>query len=302
LPNVSLESRFKGCLLGLAVGDAVGCTVEFRSRDKFEPLTDMVGGGKFELEKGQWTDDTSMALCLAHSLLECDGFDAADQMNRYIRWFDEGYMSCKTKGFGIGKQTARAIGRYMKSKDPFAGSTHPEQAGNGALMRIAPVPMFYYPDIEKAIQMGIDSSRTTHACDEVIQASELFVRMLFKAFNHKNKASILNTDVNTQSRGIRSICNQDYLVKTENEIIGSGYVVECLEAALWCFATTDDLESAILKAVNLGDDADTTAAICGQISGAFYGYEGLPLHWLEHLAQRLLIEDVAIQMTKRSAC
>jgi ADP-ribosyl-[dinitrogen reductase] hydrolase len=298
MSELALESRFKGCFLGLALGDAVGCTVEFRSRDKFEPLTDMVGGGKFELEKGQWTDDTSMALCLAHSLLECGGFDASDQMNRYIRWFDEGYMSCKPKGFGIGKQTARAIGRYMKSKDPFAGSTHPEQAGNGALMRIAPVPMFYFPDIDTSIKMAIDSSRTTHACDEVVETSELFVRMLFKAFNNESKANILNTEIHSHSDGIKAICNQSYLTKTENEIVGSGYVVECLEAALWCFATTDDFESAILKAVNLGDDADTTAAICGQLAGAFYGYEGLPTHWLEYLAHKPLIEDVAIKLFK----
>ena len=295
------RNRFLGCLTGLALGDAVGCAVEFRARGKFEPLTDMIGGGKFQLEQGQWTDDTSMSLCLAHSLIEQGGFDAKDQMDRYIKWFDEGYMSCKSKGFGIGKQTARAIGRYIKSGDPFAGSDEPNQAGNGALMRIAPIPMYYFGNLELAREMGIKSSITTHGCSEVCDTSSLFVKMLFKALHGRSKDEILCSWVHTESQKIRSICLSDYKEKTEDEISSSGYVVNSLEAALWAFSSTNDFESAILKVANLGDDSDTTAAICGQLSGAYYGYDTLPKHWLVPLYKRDLIVDTADRLYQLNA-
>ena len=134
--------RFSGCLLGLAIGDTVGTTLEFKRPGSFEPLTDMVGGGPFRLKPGQWTDDTSMALCLAASLIECRGFDARDQMERYVRWWREGYMSSTGHCFDIGNTTAEALGIFQRTRDPFAGSTDLDKAGNGSLMRPAPVPMF----------------------------------------------------------------------------------------------------------------------------------------------------------------
>lgn len=298
MTDITTESRFKGCLLGLALGDAVGCTVEFRARGSSEPITDMLGGGKFHLKKGQWTDDTSMALCLAHSLVEMKGFDAKDQMDRYIKWFDEGYMSCKSKGFGIGKQTARAIGRYIKTGDPYAGLNDPKQAGNGALMRIAPIAIYYQDNPDLAEEMGVKSSLTTHGAQEVIDTSRLFVRMLVKALNGASKEEILNTVVETESVGVKSICTQDYMNKTIDQIKGSGYVVESLEAALWCFYGTSDFESGILAAVNLGDDADTTAAICGQLAGAYYGFEKLPEHWLESLYEKQMFLDTINKLVR----
>ena len=296
---MNLIDRQKACLLGLALGDAVGCTVEFRQRGDFEPVNDMTGGGKFKLEKGQWTDDTSMALCLANSLIECRGFNASDQMDRYIKWFDEGYMSCKSKGFGIGKQTARAIGRYIKSGDPYSGLAAPNQAGNGALMRIAPIAIYYVNDTHKAIHFGIQSTITTHGASEAREASALFVEMLVKAIKGKSKQEILETVISSESEGIQSICNQDYILKSADDIHSSGYVIHTLEAALWAFYHSDSFEEAILKVVNLGDDADTCAAVCGQISGAFYGYDGLPKHWLKHLWMRNDIERMAVQLTER---
>ena len=134
--------RFSGCLLGLAIGDTVGTTLEFKRPGSFEPLTDMVGGGPFRLKPGQWTDDTSMALCLAASLIECRGFDARDQMERYVRWWREGYMSSTGHCFDIGNTTAEALGIFQRTRDPFAGATDLDKAGNGSLMRPAPVPMF----------------------------------------------------------------------------------------------------------------------------------------------------------------
>ena len=139
----STRDRFRGCLLGLAAGDALGTTLEFRPPGSFEPIDDMVGGGPFRLRPGQWTDDTSMALCLAESLLECGGFDAADQMRRYVRWWREGYLSSTGRCFDIGNTVRAALSRFVGDGDPYAGSTDPRSAGNGSLMRLAPVPMTF---------------------------------------------------------------------------------------------------------------------------------------------------------------
>jgi ADP-ribosyl-[dinitrogen reductase] hydrolase len=217
-------------------------------------------------------------------------------MNRYIRWFDEGYMSCKQSGFGIGKQTMRALGRYLKEGNPFAGLDEPSQAGNGALMRIAPVAIYYQDDVEQAIHYGVQSSITTHATSEVRDASKLFVSMLIQAMKGKSKQAVLDTAIESNSAGIQSICNQDYVNKSADEIHSSGYVIHTLEAALWAFYHTDNFEDAILKVVNLGDDADTCAAVCGQLAGAFYGYDALPKHWLEYLWMQEEIEQIALQL------
>ncbi len=133
--NEQTQDRFRGCLLGLACGDAIGTTVEFLPRGTFPPLTDMVGGGPFRLNPGEWTDDTSMALCLASSLVEKGKFDALDQMERYLRWFDDGYMSSNGRCFDIGTTVRGALGRFRHSREPFSGSLDPYSAGNGCIMR-----------------------------------------------------------------------------------------------------------------------------------------------------------------------
>ncbi|HEY9659275.1 MAG TPA: ADP-ribosylglycohydrolase family protein, partial [Allocoleopsis sp.] len=133
------SERFRGCLLGLAAGDAVGTTVEFQRRGSFSPVTDMVGGGPFRLQPGQWTDDTSMALCLATSLVEVGAFDAIDQMNRYCNWYQNGYLSSTGDCFDIGNTVRQALHQYKTSGNPFSGSTHANSAGNGCLMRLAPI-------------------------------------------------------------------------------------------------------------------------------------------------------------------
>ncbi|MCH5375002.1 MAG: ADP-ribosylglycohydrolase family protein, partial [Planctomycetes bacterium] len=170
--------RFRGCLLGLACGDAVGTTVEFRARGSFPPVTDMNGGGPFHLDAGDWTDDTSLALCLAASLTEQQGFDAADQMQRYVRWMDEGYYSSTGECFDIGNATAASLNRFKQTGEPYAGSTDPYAAGNGSIMRLAPVPMWFYSDLERAIQFAGESSRTTHAAAECVDACKLYGAML----------------------------------------------------------------------------------------------------------------------------
>jgi ADP-ribosyl-[dinitrogen reductase] hydrolase len=162
-PGVRMRSR--GCLLGLAVGDAVGTTVEFQTRGSFAPLADMVGGGPFGLKPGQWTDDTSMALCLATSLVECGGFDPGDQMERYCRWYEEGYLSSTGRCFDIGNTVRSALERFRRDGDPNAGSRDPRSAGNGCIMRLAPVPLFFFPGLDAAEHHAGESSRTTHGAD-----------------------------------------------------------------------------------------------------------------------------------------
>lgn len=292
-------NRYQGCLLGLAVGDAVGTTVEFKPRGSFPPVRGMTGGGPFDLEPGQWTDDTSMALCLAASLVETGTFDPEDQMRRYLRWYDEGYMSSTGRCFDIGNTTRTAREKFRANGKALAGSRHPSSAGNGSLMRLAPVPMAYAPDRKKAVAFAAKSSRTTHAEVRCVEACMLFADMLVLALKGDKKEAILFRErkVGLKSPEILAIAGGQYRDKSEPQIRGNGFVVDSLEAALWSFWTTDTFEQAILTAVNLGEDADTTAAICGQIAGAYYGIEGIPEGWLEGMHMR---EEIA-RMAERLA-
>ncbi len=287
--------RFRACLVGLAAGDAVGTTVEFRARGSFEPMTDMVGGGPFDLEVGQWTDDTSMALCLATSLLDCGEFNPMDQMDRYSRWYREGYLSSNGECFDIGNTVFLALADYQKTRNPYSGSTHPNTAGNGSIMRLAPIPMFYHYDRDLIQVRSVESSRTTHGAAECLDACRWFGDVLFRALAGASKAEILafQAAVKLETPAIRSIARGDYMSKSIDEIRGSGYVVASLEAALWCFFNTDSFEEAILMAANLGEDADTTAAVCGQVAGAHYGMAGIPEGWRSKLTMLQEITTLA---------
>jgi len=294
----SMKSKFQGALLGLACGDAVGTTVEFFRRGRFDPVTDMVGGGKFRLLKGEWTDDTSMALCLAESLIECDGFDAQDQMERYWKWGDEGYLSCRSYAFGMGKTVANALGVFHRTGNAYAGSTEPNTAGNGSIMRLAPVVLYYYPDYRKVIFYAGESSRTTHGAKECVLSCQLLAHIVFKALDGASKEEILFSLPEQKGGCFEDLVSGAYKDKTIDEISGSGYVIESLEAALWCFYKTNSFKEAILAATNLGDDADTTAAICGQVAGAFYGVKGIPFSWLDSLSKKKQIVRYADELHK----
>ena len=293
--------RYQGCLLGLAAGDAVGTTVEFKQRGSFTPLTDMVGGGPFRLKPGQWTDDTSMALCLAISLLEQAGFDAENQMQAYNNWRVNGYMSSNGRCFDIGVTVSEAISQYLSTGDAFAGSKDPFTAGNGSLMRLAPVPMLYSPRVKQVIHFASESSRTTHGAKECLDACCYYAVILHCALQGMDKDSILACKLyQANTRKIIAIQQQGYRGKTRDEITGSGYVVDSLEAALWCFAETDNFKDAILMAANLGDDADTTAAVCGQLAGAFYGVHAIPTAWREKITFADYIIKLADQLYAQS--
>jgi ADP-ribosyl-[dinitrogen reductase] hydrolase len=292
--------RCRGSLLGLACGDALGTTVEFQGRGSFPPLTDMVGEGPFHVQPGEWTDDTSMALCLATSLVECHGFDAADQMERYLKWYETGYLSSNGRCFDIGNTTRAALRRYKETGNPFSGANDKFSAGNGSLMRLVPVVLFYYPDRQACLQYCADSSRTTHAAAECLDACRLFGDMLLRALKGAGKEDILlgTPPGQVESYALKSIAQGEYFKKAVNAVRGMTYVVESLEAALWCFWSSDSFEKAILTAVNLGNDADTTAAICGQIAGAYYGESCIPTRWLEKLVMKEAIGELAEKLWK----
>lgn len=288
-----MTDRAAGALVGLACGDAVGTTVEFRPRGSFAPLTDMVGGGPFGLLPGQWTDDTAMALCLAESLLARNGFDAVDQMSRYLDWWRNGYQSSTGVCFDIGLTVRAALAKFAATGQPFCGSTDPLTAGNGALMRLAPVVLFFHPDADQIQTYAVESSRTTHAAPEALDGSRLLAQVIARGLDGAPKPDMLDASgLDLASPAVAALAAGAYRAKTEAAIRGSGYAVASLEAALWCFHHTESFEAAILRAANLGDDADTTAAIVGQIAGAFYGLAAIPEPWRARLHRGAEIEEL----------
>ena len=302
---MDIAKRYRGCLLGLAVGDALGTALEFRQPGSFDPITDMVGGGPFNLKPGQWTDDTSMALCLAESLVEKKGFDPADQMYRYVRWWKDGHLSCTGECFDIGNTTRGALSRFVQTGEALSGSTDPNSAGNGSIMRLAPVPMFYAGEPLRAIEFAAESSKTTHGAATAVDACRYFAALVVGALKGESK-EVLLSDQYTPVKGywedhplvpeIREIASGSFRRKEPPEIRGAGYVVRSLEAALWAFYKSEDFREGCLMASNLGDDADTTAAVYGQLAGAFYGEEGIPRSWLDRLVMREMIAAFAARI------
>jgi len=308
--EVSTRDRYRGCLLGLAVGDALGTTLEFKAPGSFAPIDDMVGGGPFGLRAGQWTDDTSMALCLATSLLESGGFDPLDQMRRYVRWWRQGYLSSTGECFDIGGTTSRALARFERTGEPYCGSTDPRSAGNGSLMRLAPVPMYLAGDAQQAIDHSAASSRTTHGAVEAVDACRYFAGLLVGALRGVNKETLLSAgycpveglwDRSPLAPKIAAIADGSFKLKQPPKISGSGYVVDSLEAVLWAFFHTGDFREGALKVVNLGQDADTTGAIFGQIAGAHYGVESIPAEWRQRLTTGTEITSMADRLYEQAA-
>jgi ADP-ribosyl-[dinitrogen reductase] hydrolase len=294
--------RYRGALLGLAAGDAVGTALEFRPPGSFEPLTDMVGGGPFRLEPGQWTDDTSMALCLAESLLERGGFDPVDQLRRYVLWYREGHLSSTGRCFDIGNTVRGALLRFEETGEPYCGSPDPYSAGNGSIMRLAPVPLCYAADPAEAIARSGESSRTTHGAATAVDGCRYLGALLVGAVAGATKEELLAPHYSPTpgywerhplAPEIDEIAAGSFKRRQPPEIKGAGYVVKSLEAALWAFYHGDSFREGCLLAVNLGDDADTTGAVYGQIAGAYYGEGAIPADWRAKLALRKTIESLA---------
>ncbi len=304
-------NRARGSLIGLAVGDTLGVPLEFKSPGTFEPVKDMIGGGSFNLKPGEWTDDTSMALCLAESLIEKQGFDPADQLERYIQWYHEGHLSVNSKCFDIGNTTREALHKFEDKPEPYCGPTYERSAGNGSIMRLAPVPIFYYSSPEEAINKAGKSSRTTHGHILAVDACRYMAGLIVGSMLGHSKEKILSRRYcpisgywNTYELAseIDEIACGSFKYKNPPEIAGRGYVIKSLEAALWAFYNSDNFEDGCLLAVNLGDDADTTGAVYGQIAGAYYGENGIPAGWRNKLAQYDLIQSFADKLVEISAC
>lgn len=295
-------------MVGLAVGDALGTTVEFERQGTFPDVTDMVGGGPFHLLPGQWTDDTSMALCLAESLVECGRFDVRDQMTRYVRWYREGYLSSTGRCFDIGWTTRLAIEKFERSGEAYAGSTDPYTAGNGSLMRLAPVPLFFAENPEEAIRLASQSSRTTHGERRAVDTCRYFAGLIVGCLQGRTKAEILSPHF-TPVTGlwereplapeVNGVAAGSFKHRRPEDIRNTGYVVHALEAALWGFYHYDSFDEGVLAVVNLGDDADTVGAIYGQIAGAYYGIDGIREEWRERIAMKETIVDLARELYER---
>ena len=300
--TATTNDRALGAFLGLAVGDAIGMTLEFSSRDTQPRLEDMVGGGSCNLPPGAWTDDTAMALALADSLAESKTLDCRDLMDCFVKWWRDGDYSCTGECFDIGNTTREALERYLQTGNPVAGSTDPRSAGNGSLMRLAPVALRFWPEQPRLLAAAADQSRTTHGAEEAVDACRAFGELLAAAIAGSPTSDVLAPRRFTGAAAIAQVIAGSWRGRPRDTIRSSGYVVHTLEAALWAVARTGNFRGAVLLAANLADDADTVAAVTGQLAGALYGLSGIPDHWRERVAwkdrllaagRRLLSEPLA---------
>lgn len=317
LPNrdtMSRVDRQRGAIIGLAVGDALGAAVEFMRPGEFEPVTGYRDGGPHRLAAGEWTDDTSMALALADSIAHV-GWDINDQAERYVTWWATGKYSVNGRVFDIGSTTVRALHRFWRQHDArSSGDPSSAASGNGSIMRLAPVPvafMHLFPDrlVELTTKLA-ESSLPTHASGPCLSACVYMGTVLCGLLHGLSRDEVLSPDW----RPVAEI-TQDYVLHSEIEavrngsfrdkqppnICGGGYVVRSLEAALWAFHDARDFREAVLRAVNLGHDADTTAAVCGQLAGAYWGESGIPQEWRDQLARRDLIEPILDRLCEFSS-
>jgi ADP-ribosylglycohydrolase len=281
-------------LLGVAVGDALGVPVEFRPRGSFR-VTDMQGYGTYTQPPGTWSDDTSLTLCLAESLSR--GFNPRDIARNFVKWRDEGAFTAWGEVFDIGSATAKAIARLKEGVAPEdAGCVGENENGNGSLMRIAPL-VFYLdgkPESERFKAVKTVSS-ITHAHAWSVTACFIYCEYLLKLLDGKDKKAAyaeLQSDFRAGCPYLHDnplykfarILQADISALPETAIKSGGFVIDTLEAALWCFLNTENYPDAVLKAVNLGEDTDTTAAVTGALAGLAYGQSDIPPGWLKTLA------------------
>jgi ADP-ribosylglycohydrolase len=309
---VNLYERYKGALVGLAAGDALGAPYEGKRPGSFEPSRKMTGGGVYEIEPGQWTGNTSMALCLATSLLECRGFQPRDQLDCCLRWLRQGYLSSNGRAFGAGPTVLTALERYESGGGPSVGDA--QAAGNGSLARLAPIPMYLLHDGARTKELAARMSRTTHAAAEAVDACRYMAGLMTGALRGESKEALLSDlyspvynywlfqrvalcpQIDAVARGV-------YKHKSAPDLPAGEHAVDTLEAALWAFFKSDDFAAGALLAVSLGNDTATTAAVYGQLAGAYYGYTAIPQPWRQKIARRSEIEELAVALlheTKQS--
>jgi len=279
----NLRERFLGALLGLATGDAVAAATQYRRPGTFTPVGDMLGGGPFDLPRGGWSDDTAMALCLAESLIECNGFDARDQVERYRRWQQEGYLSATGQCVGITASTARAIAMAQWRRQAFSGSHDPAQLDPEPLSRVAPAVLFFFATPDQAIEQATEAARTTCQAPAVLEACRSLARALHAALSGQPKAIVLKEAALSGATGQ-----------------AGSTAPAVLAAAVAAFGETDNFRDAILHAANLGGDCDVVAAVCGQLAGAYYNIKAIPASWHKSLMQKELITSCADRLLARA--
>jgi len=298
-----MKDRRRGALIGLGVGDALGAAVEFKSPGSFAPVSGYRDGGPHRLEAGEWTDDTSMALALADSIATA-GWDLNDQADRYVQWWKTGKYSVNGRCFDIGITTSDALSNYVAEKNALtSGDRSDEASGNGSIMRLAPVPIRYthlYPNkVDELSRLAEESSLPTHASDHCISACRYLATVLAALMCGEERGKVLSPDwkplkqlnaIKPLHPLIQEIAQGSFRRKQPPAIKGSGWVVKSLEASLWAFHDAESFDEAVLKAVNLGDDADTTGAICGQLAGAYWGESGIPQSLRSGLARMDMLE------------
>jgi ADP-ribosyl-[dinitrogen reductase] hydrolase len=278
----SLRDRFLGAMLGLAVGDAVAAATQFRRAGTFTPVGDMLGGGPFDLPRGGWSDDTSMTLCLADSLLACDGFNARDQMERYRQWQQEGYLTATGQCVGITASTTRAIAMSQWRRQAFSGSHDPTQLDAEPLSRVAAAVLFFFASPDQAIEQATEAARTTCQAPAVLDACRSLARALHAALSGQPKAVVLDSGALTATS-----------TPGRNGSSGAISAPAAVTAAMAAFGATGNFRDAVLYAANLGGDSDVVTAITGQLAGAFYSVRAIPTSWHNGLMQKELIAAYA---------
>lgn len=301
---LTMAERFRGCLLGLAAGDALGAANEFKAPGTFRPVDGgpFPGGGPFRLKPGEWTDDTSCALCLGESLAERGGLDAADAMGRLLRWREEGYLSSNGRCFDIGPSTGSALERFRRTGVPWQGRA--DSDSNGCLMRLAPVPLFFFRDGPlAAIRAAEESARLTHGHPDALAAARYLAALLVGCLQGRDKAALAaeglfnpTDDPHLWARGPlaltpavrRAVLSRGWAAPR------AGYdAVSCLRAALWAFREGEDFTAACCLAANLGEDSDTAGAVAGQLAGACWGEAAIPPRWRATLVRSAWIGSLA---------
>lgn len=296
--NMKISDRKRGCLYGLAIGNALGVAIEFKEKGKFPLITSYRSGGPHSLQKGNWTDDTSMALALADSIFK-KGWNLQDQMTRYLDWFQNGRYTIGDHYYAISYTTRQSLIKFeLDGNANNSGDNSVEFSGNGSIVRLAPISIFYsdrYPDnIEELSKKAEQSSKTTHSNSQCISACKYMTLIISGLIAGEAKDMVLSAKwdklklIRPLDSSIEKIVSGSY---RREEVRGSGWVVASLEAALWAFHDANNFEEAVLRAVNLGEDADTTGAVCGQIAGAYWGESNIPDNLVHDLKRKDLIED-----------
>ena len=294
----------KNILIGSAVGDALGVPVEFKSRQYLQqnPVTDMTGYGTYNMPPGTFSDDSSMMFCLAESL--CNGYNVNDIAEKFQMWMHEGYWTADGEVFDVGISTRKAINRLRVVKNPTeAGSTAESDNGNGSLMRILPLAIFTTDlSIDERCEIVKEVSSITHAHNRSVLACIYYIEFALNVLDSENlEEAYLNTNFwlklfleeneiyKNEFQYFERILRGKLIDLKEDELTSTGYVMDSLEASIWCLLHTDSYKNCVLKAVNLGHDTDTIACIAGGIAGIYYDVETIPTNWIEQLAR---VDDI----------